>query len=396
LIDTVQPFLADSLALILFVQEEQIVETQTQTMPKPKKGAMIFIFGVVLLDIIGLSMLMPVSAYIVREYSADALSVTMLTVIYAAGQFFAAPLLGRLSDRYGRRPVLLLCVFGSAIGYFMFGLGGALWVLFLSRLIDGITGGNISVANAYIADITPPEERAKNFALIGAAFGVGFVLGPAIGGALSQISLAAPAYLAGILSLLNVVLGFFALPESLPAEKRNRQPLRLGDANPLASISGFARRPTLGLLLLVYVLFYFAFNGINSILSIFAIDRYAVPPTDFAALLVVSGIGNIVVQGFLVGRLVPRFGEKTLVAVSLALQAVLVVVVYLVPEFWMQYPAIILLTASNGQQRPAVADPGRAHLQQCVARGAGHNIGRHHVAGRPDERGRPAGGGRVL
>ncbi len=324
------------------------------TQPKPTKGALFFIFSVVLLDVTGLSMLMPISAYIVREYSADALSVTMLTVIYAAAQFFAAPLLGRLSDRFGRRPVLLICVFGSAVGYFMFGIGGALGVLFLSRLIDGITGGNLSAANAYIADVTLPQDRAKNFALVGAAFGIGFVLGPAMSGILSQISLTAPAFAAGILSLLNVILGFFVLPESLPAEKRDHQPLRLHEANPFASISDFVRRPTLGLLLLVYVLFYFALNCFNSILSVFAINRYHVLPTELATLLVVSGIGIIVVQGFLVGKLVPRFGEKTLVNVSLIMQGVLFIVVDHVPAFWMQYPVIVLLTAFNGLLWPTL------------------------------------------
>jgi multidrug resistance protein len=321
---------------------------------RPAKGAMAFIFGVVLLDVVGLSMLMPISAYIVRQYSADALSVTMLTVIYAAAQFLAAPLLGRLSDRFGRRPVLLVCVFGSAVGYFLFGVGGALWVLFLSRLIDGITGGNISVAGAYTADITPPEDRARSYALIGAGFGLGFVLGPAIGGALSQVSLAAPAYAAGVLSLINLGIGFFALAESLPAEKRDSGPLSLEDANPLSSIAGLARRPSLGLLLAVYALFQFAFNSRTSILSVFLIDKFSAPPAQLAALFVVSGIGNVVVQGFLVRLLVPRFGEKALVGASLAAQAVLAVLTYLVPAYWMQYPLNVVATGASGLLWPTL------------------------------------------
>src|SRR5258708_35055593 len=121
---------------------------------KASRSALAFIFVVCLLDILGLSLLIPVTPYIVREFRSDALTVALLTVVYAVAQFFAAPLLGRLSDRFGRRPVLLVCILGSAVGYFIFGIGGALWVLFLSRVIDGITGGNISVASAFIADIT--------------------------------------------------------------------------------------------------------------------------------------------------------------------------------------------------------------------------------------------------
>jgi DHA1 family tetracycline resistance protein-like MFS transporter len=130
------------------------------TGPKAGRGALGFIFSVVLLDVIGLAILMPVQAYIVRQYSDDALMVAMIPVIYAGAQFFAAPLLGKLSDRYGRRPVLLISIFGSALGYFLFGVGGALWVLFLSRLIDGFTAGNASTASA-CCDVTPPQDRAR-------------------------------------------------------------------------------------------------------------------------------------------------------------------------------------------------------------------------------------------
>ncbi len=185
------------------------------------------IFFIILMDVIGMSIIFPVAPYIVQRYSGDALMVTMLTVIYAGAQFFAAPALGKISDRVGRRPVLLVSVFGSALGYFVFGIGGALWVLFLSRLIDGITGGNISTASATIIDVSKPEERAKNFTLLGMAYGVGFVVGPALGGALGQWNLNAPIYAAGIIFLISTALGLLpparvttkGAPRQLPAAR---------------------------------------------------------------------------------------------------------------------------------------------------------------------------------
>src|SRR5215211_8655943 len=179
----------------------------------PTKATLGLIFAILLLDVVGISILYPIAAYIVLRYSDDAFMVTLLTVIYAAVQFVAAPLLGKLGDIYGRRPVLLLSLVGSAIGYIIFGVGGALWILFLSRLIDGITAGNQSVAAAYIADISSPEVRAKNFTLIGMAWGIGLVIGPATGAALGQWWLDAPAFLAAGFSLLALLLGFFWLPE---------------------------------------------------------------------------------------------------------------------------------------------------------------------------------------
>jgi multidrug resistance protein len=317
-------------------------------MKKMSKKINIFIFSVVLMDVLGLSILMTVNVYIVRAYNTSALAVTMLSVIYAAAQFLAAPILGRLSDRYGRRPILLICIFGSAVGYFMFGIGGALWILFLSRFIDGITGGNFSVANAYIADVTTEKERAKNYALIGSAFGVGFILGPAAGGLLSQINLSAPAYAAGIFPLINFIMGLFILPESLPVEKRWNAVMRLKDFNPLASIFQYFRQPNLWGLLMIYALFQLAFMGNTSIYQVFVIHKYSVPPASLAILLTVSGVGNVVAQGFLVGPLVRVAGEKKLVGISLIAQAVMLMLTFLLPVFWMQFPFILISTAFNG------------------------------------------------
>ena len=312
------------------------------------RGALGFIFSVVLLDVIGLAILMPVQAYIVRQYSDEALMVAMIPILYAGAQFFAAPLLGKLSDRFGRRPVLLVSILGSAFGYFLFGIGGALWVLFLSRLIDGFTAGNASTASAYVADVTPPQDRARNFGFIGMAYGLGFILGPTLGGLLSQISLNAPAYAAGILSLLSAVVGYFILPESLPLEKREKSALRMSDLNPFGSVLEMLRRPAVGGLLLAQCLFFFVFNGNNTMLPVFLIDKFAVQPWQIALIFAVGGITMAVMQGGLVGPLVKRFGEKPLAVNSLLLQALAAVGMVSLPVFWMQYPMAVINSLGTG------------------------------------------------
>jgi multidrug resistance protein len=331
-------------------------QTVEHTPAQPtNRAALAFIFAVVVLDLLGLSILIPVQAYIVRQYSADALMVTLLTVIYAAGQFFAAPLLGLLSDRYGRRPVLLASVLGSAIGYLLFGIGGSLAVLFLSRLIDGITGGNISTASAYIADVTPPRSRAKNFALLGAAFGLGFILGPALGGLLSQISLAAPAYAAAALSLLSAVFGFFALPESLPPERRMTAPLSWAQLSPFGPIADLLRRPVLRRLLVVQCLFTLVVMGYNTVTPVLLFDRVGVRPLELAALRVLVGMVNVIVQAGLVGRLVARLGEQRLAIVSLWFQALGLLAIVAAPVFWVLYPVSALASGGAGPLRPSLS-----------------------------------------
>jgi multidrug resistance protein len=325
-----------------------------KTNNKSGKGALSFIFSVVLLDVMGLGLLLPIQAYIVRQYSQEAIMVAMIPVLYAAAQFFAAPLLGKLSDRFGRRPVILYSITVSAFGYFLFGIGGALWVLFLSRVIDGFGAGSASTAGAYVADVTPPQERAKNYGFIGMAFGLGFILGPVLGGLLSQISLNAPVYAAGILSLLAAVVGFFILPESLPQEKRETKPLRLADLNPFASIFDMLRRPTVGGLLLVQCLFFFVFNGNNNMLPVFMIEQFTAQPWQVATLFATGGVVMAVMQGALVGPLVKRFSEKPLTINSLVLQAVAAIGVVTAPALWMLFPVTMLNSIGTGLVWPTL------------------------------------------
>lgn len=327
---------------------------------KAGKGALGFVFSVVLLDVMGLGLLLPIQAYIVRQYSDRALMVAMIPVLYATAQFFAAPLLGKLSDRIGRRPVILYSISASAFGYFLFGIGGALWVLFLSRVIDGFGAGSASTAGAYVADITPPQDRARNYGLLGLAFGLGFIMGPALGGVLSQISLDAPVFTAGALSLLAAVVGFFILPESLPREKRESAPLRLADLNPFASIFAMLRRPIVGGLLIVQCLFFFVFNGNNNILPVFMIEKFATQPWQVAMLFATGGIVMAVMQGALVGPLVKAFaaegrpGEKPLASNSLILQALAAIGMVSVPALWMLYPVVVLNSIGTGLVWPTL------------------------------------------
>jgi len=320
----------------------------TRNAAQNTKRSLALIFLIMLMDIIGLSILAPVAPYIVQKYNGSALMVTLLFAIYAAAQFAAAPALGKISDRVGRRPVLLVCVLGSAVGYFIFGVGGALWVLFFSRLIDGITGGNLSTAAAYIADISKPEDRAKNFSLIGMAYGFGFILGPALGGALGQISLTAPLFAAGIVSLISVVLIYFLLPESLQQEHRTTEPMTPGDFNPFVSVGQMLVRPGLGLVLVVSMLFNMAFDGINSTTPIFIVHKFAAQPWQIGVLFVAVGIAMAVVQGALSRPMTERFGEKGMATFSLVGNAIGGVLFLAAPALWMVYPIIFVQMAVTG------------------------------------------------
>lgn len=326
--------------------------SQNSTLQTPRR-ALAFIFGVAVLDVLGLTLLLPVIPFLVRQYSAEAIYVTLMTVVYAAAQFLAAPLLGRLSDRYGRKPILLICLLGSAIGYFLFGLGGALWVLLLSRLIDGVTGGNLAIVSAFIADVTPPEERAKNFGLIGMAFGIGFVFGPALGGVLSRISLTAPAFAAGALSLLALLAGLLVLPESLPPAQRATGRITPGELNPFASIWSMLSRSTVGMLLLVQCFFTFAFDGINTTAGVFAMDKFAVTPFALGMLFVLIGIVLAATQGA-IGQLTARFGEKQLALAGFSTMSVAQLAIFFAPVFWLWFPLDMLVSVATGLIYPTM------------------------------------------
>ncbi|HSB66292.1 MAG TPA: MFS transporter [Anaerolineales bacterium] len=323
--------------------------TNNAGLPSVRKTrkALSLIFLVMLMDVMGITMLSPVAPQIVLRFSSQAVMVTMITVVYACGQVIAAPLIGKLGDRYGRRPVLLVSILGQSLGYLIFGLGGSLWVLFLGRLIGGITAGNLSTAGAYIADVSTPEERSKNFTIIGSAWSLGLIFGPMIGGVLGQFSLETPAFAAAGFALLNVLLGYFLLPESLPVEKRHPVALNLRDYNPISSIIDMARKPGLGILLLVNAVFSFAFNGVASTSALFIIEKFFAVTWQISLLMIVAGVSVAISNTFIVPRVIPRAGERRSGTFSLVGLAIFYTIIFYVPNLWLVYPMNMLASCMN-------------------------------------------------
>ncbi|MBY0507922.1 MAG: MFS transporter [Bryobacteraceae bacterium] len=323
------------------------------------------IFLTLFLDLLGVGILIPITPYLVRQYRSDALTIGLLVLIFSAAQFFMTPVLGALSDRYGRRPVLLVSLFGTAVGHFMFGLAPSLAFMFAARALDGITGGNISAAQAYVADITPPEDRAKSFGLIGAAFGLGFMMGPAIGGLLSTISLQAPAYAAGTLALVTTLLSYFFLPESLPVERRVKTPLAWSVLNPFRAIGSALGRVNIRLLLLATFFLNFAYSALQSHFAIYTLTRYGLDERQNSMLLTYLGVMITIIQGGLIRRLMPVFGESKLARAGLALGAVGFLALIFSPAASYVYGALTLLSVGSGLAAPA--------MQSLVSQRAGGN-----------------------
>ncbi len=322
--------------------------------PRTNRRALTFIFVTILLDIIGAGIMMPVVPYIVRPYSHDALTIGLLAVAYSVAQFFAAPLLGAISDRHGRRPVLVISLFGAAIGYSLFGIGGALSVFFLSRIIAGFTGGNLTAAQAYIADVSGPDDRAKNFGLVGAAFGLGFILGPSIGGVLAKISLTAPAWVAGGVALTTATFGWFVLPESLPPERRRAHPLHLGDFNPFRLLlKAMSTKELRGLFSGIF-LSRFAMMALQTNFAIYTLDRFKYSPSQNAVVFTVLGITSTFMQGFLIRRISGRYSDRGMLLTGLAIMVVGMASIAAVPVGWMLSPAIAVLAIGSGLVNPTL------------------------------------------
>jgi DHA1 family tetracycline resistance protein-like MFS transporter len=290
---------------------------------------------VVFIDLLGFSLILPLLPYYAETFKASETTTGILIASYAVMQLIGAPILGRLSDRFGRRPILLVSVFGTFLGFLLLGFANALWILFASRIIDGITGGNLTVAQAYISDVTDAKDRSKGLGLIGAAFGLGFIIGPVTGGLLSQWGYAVPAFAAASISLINLILIYAWLPESLTAEKRaqmteKRPPITLN-----ALLVAF-QRPFTGSLLITRFFFGLAFAIFQTIFSLYALTKFKLTAEQTGYVLTYVGILSVITQGFLIGRLTNKFRDDILITICIGLMGLSLV-------GWALAPSIVAL-----------------------------------------------------
>lgn len=285
----------------------------TNTSASGSRAAMTFIIVTVLLDFLAFGIIAPVLPDLIKQFEAGNIArasdmVGYFGLIWNLMQFLFLPVLGAWSDRFGRRPVILISCLGLGLDYIFMALAPSLKWLFVGRLISGITASNVSTAFAYITDISAPGERAKRFGMLGAAFGVGFVVGPAVGGLLGQHNLRAPFWAAALLSLANFLYGLLMLPESLPTEKRAKSAWHM--ANPLGSLTLLRSHPELAGLSIVAILYYLAHQALQSVWVLYTEYRYGWDQRSIGLSLAVVGVCAAIVSGGLVGPYVKKFGER--------------------------------------------------------------------------------------
>lgn len=335
-----------------------------------RKSSLFTVFMVVFIGLMGFSFLIPLLPFLALEFGADELTLGLLLSSYALAQLIGAPILGRLSDQYGRRPVLLVSTFGTFISLVMVAFAGDLRLLFLSRILDGLTGGNISVAQAYITDVTDEKNRARGLGLLGAAFGLGFIIGPALSGMFSALGRATinpavaegtstflqsfnweyalPVFIASAISLFNVLQVIFTLPESLTAERR----AELQDSDQRGfSFEAFRRsltRPQIGPLLVLRLLFSSAFTMFQAAFSLWGSLRLGLDAAGVGGVLTYVGFISVIVQGYLVGKLTDRFSETILLFWASVGMAIGLVGWAVSPSIPVLFIALIPVSAAGG------------------------------------------------
>ncbi len=323
---------------------------------KSKKTALLFIFITILVDVIGIGIILPIIPDFIMQLTGEGNHKAViygmwLTTAFAGMQFLFSPVLGEISDQYGRKPILLLSLLGLSIDYMIHAWAPTILWLFVGRFLAGITGASFTVASAYIADISTKEEKAKNFGLIGAAFGLGFIIGPGIGGFFGEMDIRLPFYIAAGLTFANFLFGWLFVPESLPME--NRRPFNLKKMIPGVSLVSLKRYKGVLLLISAFFLANLAGQALPSTWSYFAIERFDWNPKQIGLSLVAVGLMVAIVQGFLVGKAVTLFGKRKVVTFGFLLWTLGMFLFSVASEPWMLY-AFLIPYALGGVAGPTV------------------------------------------
>ena len=309
-----------------------------------------FVLITVFLDILGIGLIIPVLPRLVAAYThqpdMQAYWYGAIVAAYGVMQFFFAPIIGALSDRFGRRPVLLICVFGLGLNFLMLTMVGSIFWMLVVRAIGGVTAGNLSVASAYIADVSSSEDRSKALGKMGAMFGLGFICGPILGGLLGESDVRYPFYLAAMVSLGNVAYGYFSLPESLSLEHRKGFSLR--SANPFSGLNGLAQLRGVGPLVWVYAFTMFAQFTLQTTWVLSTELRFGWTPMQNGFSLFCVGLSSVVMQGLLLGRYIKKVGDANAVLFGLASSCVALSMYGLAQAGWMMYVLIICNILSFG------------------------------------------------
>ncbi|MBO0932214.1 TCR/Tet family MFS transporter [Fibrella aquatilis] len=325
-------------------------------MAEKRNPALVFIFITILVDCIGIGLIVPVVPKLIEELTGEGLSAAAqyggwLTFAYAAMQFLFAPVMGGLSDQFGRRPVLLLSLFGLGVDFLVCAFTPTIAWLFVVRVFAGICGASFTTASAYIADISTPDKRAQNFGLVGAAFGLGFIIGPSVGGLLSSYGTRAPFLAAAALSLINCLYGFFVLPESLSLE--NRRPFNWRRANAIGSFKALQRYKSLVGLILALAFLYIAGQVMQSVWGYFTMLRYGWDTKLVGISLAVVGLAVAIVQGGLIRLIIPKIGQKRAVFLGMIVYVFAFIGFTFANEGWMAL-ALIAPYAFAGITGPAI------------------------------------------
>lgn len=317
-----------------------------------KKSPLVILFVTVFIDLIGFGIVLPLLPFYAQHFGANALLVGLLSTSFSLMQLLFAPVWGRLSDRLGRRPVILVGLLGSSISYLTFGLAQSLPILFLSRILAGIAGANISTAQAYIADSTPPEQRAKGMGLIGAAYGLGFTVGPAIGGLLSQYGYATPAFFASALALANFVAAWWLLPES---RNRSGQPPQAERGLNWQRLRTGLQHPELGVFLILFFISTFAFANLEATFALMTARKFGFDARANGYLFAYIGVLITIMQGGLTGRLARRFGERWLISVGLFCMIFGLGLLPYSPGLKSLLLVLVILIAGHGATNPSIS-----------------------------------------